>query len=412
MRPLLSASLVSCLLSAAAVAQTPPNLFGTTLAPVSANILLHQSDHASCTSLGSCTTALGSNALNYWPGGSAWDSSTGFAWATNGLSITRQDLATCTVNVGPVACPRSVGSQATGLDVHDALGELWTIDSNGIITRSTNSPALTFITSHNTGLALAAGPTATSAISIDELRGLVFYSTCNFSGSGNIHVALMSNPAVQIQLPTPVQECFTNPSLITGLAADAGNSVLYWTNGRGTMRLPYTYNPAGPSVSFNFTAQTCCIQVAPFTDPYTDLSIKWGGATSSGTPCANGTCPSCPMVHTLRNAPLLGTILQLGLDLAPTNMPSWCVISFGSCAGGGTTFPPLCGPPLVNLSAAAITLGMNVTNPGVGCTGTTTFFLPLPSNPAFAGLPLASQCIGLCPPTGTTMSNCLSWVLQ
>ena len=404
-------TLVFALLPAAALAQSQPNLFGITLAPLSGTPMLHQSSHPTCTPIGSCTTVLPPTALNYWPGGSAYDSSTGFAWATTGTLITRQDLATCAPNVGPVACPRSAGSQATGLDVHDALGELWTIDSNGIITRSTNSPALTFITSHNTGLALGPGPTATSAITIDELRGLVFYSTCNFSGSGNIHVALISSPGVQFQLPTPVQECFTNPSLITGLAADAGNSVLYWTNGRGTMALPYTYNPAGPTVTFNFSGQTCCIQMAPFTEPYTDLSIKWGGATSSGAPCANGTCPACPMVHTLRNAPLLGTVLQLGLDLAPTNMPSWCLISFGSC-GTGTTFPPLCGPLLINLGASAITLGMNVTTPGVGCTGTTTFLLPLPANPAFAGLPLASQCVGLCPPTGTTMSNCLSWVLQ
>jgi hypothetical protein len=411
MRPL-QALLFALLPAAALVAQTPPNLFGITLAPLSGTPMLHQSQHSTCTPLGSCTTALPATTLNYWPGGSAYDSSTGTAWATTGTLLSRHNLTTCgVVGCGPVPCPRSAGSQATGLDVHDALGELWTIDSNGIITRSTNNCSLTFITSHATvpTLALQPGPVATSGITIDELRGLVFYSTCNFAvGSGNIHVALMGSPGAWFQA-TPVIDCFTNPSLITGLAVDAGNSVLYWTNGRGTMSQTYTYNPAGPSVTFG--PPTCCIQVAPFTEPYTDLSIKWGGATSSGTPCANGTCPSCPMVHVLRNAPLLGTTLQLGLDLAPTSMPAWCLISFGSC-GTGTTFGPLCGPLLINLGASAITLGMNVTSAGVGCTGTTTFLLPLPSNPAFAGLPLASQCVGLCPPTGTTMSNCLSWVLQ
>ena len=49
---------------------------------------------------------------------------------------------------------------------------------------------------------------------------------------------------------------------------------------------------------------------------------------------------------------------------------------------------------------------------------TLTFLLPLPSNPAFVGLPLCSQCVSLCgatgtfPGGGTMMSNCLSWVLQ
>ena len=43
--------------------------------------------------------------------------------------------------------------------------------------------------------------------------------------------------------------------------------------------------------------------------------------------------------------------------------------------------------------------------------------LPLPGNPAFAGMPLCSQCIALCGTSGTVgggtmMSNCLSWILQ
>jgi hypothetical protein len=46
------------------------------------------------------------------------------------------------------------------------------------------------------------------------------------------------------------------------------------------------------------------------------------------------------------------------------------------------------------------------------------FFLPLPSNPIFAGTPLCSQCVALCGASGTStgggtmMGNCLSWVLQ
>jgi hypothetical protein len=209
-----------------------------------------------------------------------------------------------------------------------------------------------------------------------------------------------------------VVDCITTaPHRITGLAVDAGNSVLYWTDGRNTYQTTYTYTGTPTPGSVVITPGTCCIGIAPLGDPFIDLSIKWGGATSSGAPCASGTCPSCPMVHSLRNAPLLGTTLQLGLDLAPVGVPAWCLINVGTCAGSAGIIPPLCGPVLVPTSAAA-TLGFQITTGGGPCTGTTTFLLPLPANPALAGLPLASQCLALCPPTGVTMSNCLSYVLQ
>lgn len=391
------------LLPAAALAQTPPNLIGVTLnAP-----LLHQSVHGSCTQLGNCPLGLPAATLFYWPGGTAFDGGSDSVWVTTGQLLGRYSPGTCAPNCGPIACPKSSAiAEATGLDLYDAGNELWTIDSQGWITRSQNNCALGFVNAHNTGLSLS-GFTATTGITIDELRGLVFYSTADFSvGSGTIYVAPLSNPGAWYQT-TPVSDCAANPTLITGLAVDAGNSVLYWTNGRGTFAWSYTV--AGPTVTF--TPGTCCIQATPFPDPYTDLSIRWGGATSTGLPCANGTCPACPMQHLLRNAPLLGTTLQLGLDQAPVGVPIWDFISIGSCTAG-ITAPPACGLILVPLNSATIPLGFQITTGGTGCTGTTTFLLPLPANPALVGLPMASQCLGLCLPTGTTLSNCLSFVLQ
>jgi hypothetical protein len=35
-----------------------------------------------------------------------------------------------------------------------------------------------------------------------------------------------------------------------------------------------------------------------------------------------------------------------------------------------------------------------------------------PTDTRLRGLPIASQCLGMCPGGGTTLSNCLSWVLQ
>jgi hypothetical protein len=89
-----------------------------------------------------------------------------------------------------------------------------------------------------------------------------------------------------------------------------------------------------------------------------------------------------------------------------------CSIDFGSCATTGPVIAPFCGPLLLPLTAGLVALGPNIpVGPGP-CNASTTFFLPLPSNPAFAGMQLASQCVSLCAPSDTAMSNCLSWILQ
>lgn len=403
----------SILFAAAAAAQTLPNL----IAPTLNTPLIDQSVHGTCTPLGNCPTGLPPTTTFFWAGGSAWDSANSALWVTTGQVIARYGMNGCALQCGPFPVPKSSPlAEATGMDLHDGQNQLWIIDSAGIITRATNTcPPIAIGPAFNTGLALA-GFTATTAIALDELRGLVFYSTADFLlGSGRIYVALIANPGAWFQW-TPVFDCQPNPVLITGIACDAGNGALYWTNGRNTFRWAYAYNPAGPSVAF--TPGTCCIQIAPVADPYTDLSIRWGGATSTGAPCANGSCPACPMLHTLRNAPLLGTTLQLGLDLAEPGTLALCAVDFGSCSSTGPIVPPFCGPILVPMTPAMLLLGPNIPAGTAPCSGTTTFFLPLPANPAFAGTPLASQCVALCGPAGTVvgsgtmMSNCLSFVLQ
>lgn len=410
---LLLAPLPALLAAAAATAQTAPNLIGPTLnLPAT---LIHEASHGTCTPIGNCATGLPPTTTFFWAGGSAWDSATSSLWVTTGQLLARYGMGGCALQCGPVPVPKSsAAAEATGMDLHDANNELWVIDSAGFITQATNACAPVVLNSYNTGLALA-GNVATSAIAIDELRGLVFYTTCDFgSGSALIYAAPLATPGAWFQA-TPVFDCFTNPSQLTGLACDAANSALYWTNGRGTFRWTYTYNPAGPSVAY--AAGTCCLQVAPFPDPLTDLSIRWGGATSVGGPCANGSCPPCPMLHTLRNAPLLGTTLQLGLDQAQPGTLALCAVDLGTCNTAGPLVAPFCGQILVPMTAAMALLGPNIPVGGP-CNASTTFLLPLPNNPVFAGTPLCSQCVALCGASsgtvggGTMMSNCLSWVLQ
>jgi hypothetical protein len=407
------ASLLAVFPVATVAAQTPPNLIAVTL---NAPVKIHQGVHQTCTPLGICTTALPAPppTIFYWPGGIAWDPTTNEAWATTGQQLGRFDPATCAPSCGLMPCPKSSAiAEATGLDIDDATNRLWVIDDQGVLTRCTNACPPVVTGSFPTFPSLAiSGTVVTTGVTIDEINGLIFYSTADFAvGSGTIYVAQLATPGFWFQA-TPVFDCFSNPNLVTGIAADPGRSTLYWTNGRGTFDWTYTYNPAGPSITF--TPGTCCIQLAPFPDPYTDIAIRWGGATSTGGPCANGTCPACPMTHVLRNAPLIGTTLQLGLDNAPVGVPAWCFVSIGSCMTAGPVIPPLCGQVLVPLGAPSITLGINVTTPlGPGpCAGTTTFPFAIPPIPALVGLPMSSQCLALCPPTGTAMSNCLSWVLQ
>lgn len=123
-----------------------------------------------------------------------------------------------------------------------------------------------------------------TGISIDELRGLVFYSAVDFSsgqGDGRIYFAPLSNPGAWFGWWNIV-DCFsTTDHHITGLAVDAGNSAIFWTDGRNTYRATYTYTGTPSPGSVVITPGTCCMQLAPLGDPLMDLSIKWGGATSS-----------------------------------------------------------------------------------------------------------------------------------
>lgn len=372
--------------------------------------VIHQSTHTPCTALGTCPAPglpARTAGVFYWSGGNAWDGTTNSLWASTGQAIARYGVGPCGLNFGPVACPKSAPlAEVVGMDVHEGLNQLWILDDAGIVTQVQNTTALTFVNSFATGLALA-GTIAPSAIAIDELRGLVFYTTCDFAGGGaTLHVAQLATPGAIFQ-STSISICFG--TLITGIAVHPGTATLYSTNGRETMAWIYNYNSAGPSVSY--AAGVCCT-AAPPGDPYIDLSIRWLPAVPLGEPCASGACTPCPMVHVLRNPPLLAANLQLGLDFAQPGIPVWCLINFGSCVTGGPVLPPLCGPLYVPLGALLSALGLQFTAGPGPCSASATIILPLPGNPVFLGTPLASQFVGLCPPSGTTMSNCLSWVIQ
>jgi hypothetical protein len=209
---------------------------------------------------------------------------------------------------------------------------------------------------------------------------------------------------------TPIA-CAATPPLrgITGLAVDAGREILFLTDGFQTMS--WNYAVAGPSLVFG--PQSCCpLPPSLPGDQWIGLAVRSGRETSTGVACATAGCPACPMTHSLRNSPNLGNaVFALGLDGAPLSSFAVCGLGVGPCLPVGPVVAPFCGPIHVALPTIT-TLGPVFTAAGAGCTGTATFGLPLPNNPAFAGLVLSSQCVAFCGAGGNSMSNCISFELQ
>ncbi|MCA8976667.1 MAG: hypothetical protein KDC98_18240, partial [Planctomycetes bacterium] len=304
-------------------------------------------------------------------------------------------------------CPKSsAAAEASGLDVVESLNQLWVVDDQGWITRCTTACPPVVLGSCNMGLPTAVVPTG---IAVDDGRGLVFVTTMNMSsGNSQLRVYQIGSLCGVPFSVTPLSDCSASPVPVLGVAVDWGNAIVYWTDGPSTYSFPYAYNPSGPTIAYG--AQTCCNFVISPNDWYTDLSLKPRVGNPAGNPCANGTCPTCLNWHSLRNAPILGNTVELGLDQAPEASFAWCLVRIGPCVTGLPTIPPLCGPLLV--TGAGPTLGFNITSGSSGCLGSTTFPLYLPPVPAFAGLPLSSQCVVICGGgTGTALSNCQSWVL-
>ena len=396
--------------AAAALAQTPPNLVALTLL----GNQIWEGTHNPCAQIGLCTAPGLTSTLQFlWQGGIAYDARSDATWASDGSTIVSTDPSTCAIVCAPQNCPRTPGSDVCGLDVYDNGNQLWIIDSAAVITRVGNDCNLTFAQSHVIAPLGAHTPTG---ISVDEARGLVFYSAVDFAsgtGDGRIYMAPLTNPGAWFGFWNVV-DCFSTANhRITGLAVDGGNPAIFWTDGRNTYRATFTYTGTPGPGSVVITAGTCCMMQNPGGDPFLDLGIRWGAATSTGAPCANGACLPCPNIHVLRNAPLVGTNLQLGLDFAQFGVPYWCVMNIGSCQTTGPSFPPLCGPLLVPVNAAMFANGFGMQVGGVGCGASITLIQPLPAPPpSLVGLPMASQFVGLCPTGGSSMSNCLSWVLQ
>jgi hypothetical protein len=404
-----SAAVVLFALTAAPLrAQTPDFLIG-----FSALNNLRSVDPAACAVLAQCPVPMPAIAgLPPWAGGNGWDPVRPGTWVTNGLQLAKFSDA-CALMCPPQPIPTlGPNAFATGLEVVESQNQIWLIDSLGILHFYSNTCPAQPLGVCNTGLAPMLPQTYTSGLAVDEGNGYVFVAHCDFlTGANFIAVSPLNNPcAVVCRVPVP--PCTFPFGTIRGLTVNWGRRVLYATDGFNTLAMRYTVGT--PCVQF--VGFQCCPLPVLGPDPMVGLALRPGQATSMGAGCANGTCPPCPMVHSLGNDPNLGNAaFHLRLDQAAIGSLAWCLIGSGPCAAPGVLPPPLCGPVFAATPLLG-TLGPNVLGPSSAvCGGSTAYPFPLPPAPGLAGWVISSQCVALCSSalgTGTAVSNCLSFMLQ
>ncbi|HEB51702.1 MAG TPA: hypothetical protein ENI87_00455 [bacterium] len=405
-------TLIATLLLTAAsplLAQTSQSLIGLTRV----NPSLRQ-QRLNCTTMGQCNLPGMPATLNTFAGGTAWDSVHSGAWVTNGRFIARYD-DNCQPQCPPIAVPALTTTTTfiTGLEVVDAFDQLWMVDSEGRIRFYSNTCPPQLQGGCNSSLVPTPAPNqrVTTGIAVDEGIGLVFVAYANLStGTTKIAVNDMSNPCVQFDI-IDVPPCTTPFGAIRGIACDWGSQIIYATDGYTVVAMNYAWNGSNLTI----VQANCCPAISVTVDPYAGLAVRPGGATSIGTACNNGSCANCPMIHTLRNDPVLGNQqFSLALEGAFGSSFSFCMIGDSPCHNQGVVVPPLCGP--VHVGGYVGYLGpVLIQGPSV-CGGSATFNLPLPASPALVGDVYSSQCLNLCVGAtgalGFSLSNCLSWELQ
>jgi hypothetical protein len=396
------------LLAAAMAAQSPNHLVGMTRTTPA---LRHQA--ITCPVLSQCALAQMPPAPNLpFVGGTAWDPRRRGAWVTNGRVLAKYDND-CSQQCAPMPIPSlsSTTTYITGLEVIDEHNSLWMIDNEGNLHFYSNTcPPV-----HQGGCTTVLQPTpapvmrVTTGLAVDEGIGLVFVSFPDLlAGTTRIHVNDLSHPCVQFdQFDMP--PCPTNFGYVTGLACDWGKLMLYATDGQTIVSMNYAWN--GTNVTI--VSWTCCPGTIAVLERMIGLAVHPGRATSIGTPCANGSCPPCPMHHSLVNDPVLGNLdFKLHIDGAFGQSFSFCMVGDGPCNAPGVGVPPLCGPiytvPFLGYLGPVLIQGPSI------CGGSATFDLPLPLTPALAGNVYSSQIFELCVTAaglGISLSNCLSWEL-
>ncbi|MCK5945413.1 MAG: hypothetical protein KAI24_25710, partial [Planctomycetes bacterium] len=381
------------LLTTTLSAQSPQTLIGLTRVNPSL-----RKQTTNCQIVSQCAIPGMPGAPNVFAGGTAWDPVRSSAWITNGQILAKVD-ENCGLECAPIGVPTVTGANTfiTGLEVVDLYNQLWMIANDGTLRMFTNTCPPQPVSQCQTALTPTTTPNqrVTTALAVDEGIGLVFVAYANLTtGTTAIAVNDLSNPCQQFDI-IQVPPCVSFFGPITGLACDWGSQTLYATDGVVTVSMNYAWNGA----NLQIVSQNCCPNVIAI-DQLVGLAIRPGKATSNGGPCNNGACAPCPMIHRLRNDPVVGNLeFRLGLDGAAGSSFSFCMIGDSPCNNVGPTPGPLCGPVLVGGYVGY--LGANLIQGPSICGGSTDFVLPIPPVPALVGDVYSSQAVNLCvSPTG------------
>ncbi|MCC6672463.1 MAG: hypothetical protein IT458_15470 [Planctomycetes bacterium] len=408
MRSTLLTTAAFAALASVAASQTQPTLVGVT----GTTPYLFRQDMSSC-QVRACPIQLGPAALP--AGGTAYDARIGAVWASNGPLTGAYRVTDCTVVCPPKPLPliTPVIVVVTGLAVHEARQLLFAADTLNQI--------------HVFDIRVACQPRHVSScrvpnlpagaqiggLAVSDVQDLLFYSVSAASGAaGNqVFVAPVASPCAPLckfDLPA----CGTAPlGPVTGLAFDDCKTALWATDGGRTLGMLWS------RTACSVQPFQCCPIITTIQERLVGLCIVPSLATGTGRNCTDGACPACPsMSHeTLGDAALGNASFALELRNAPANAQTVLVVGGGPCLAAGLPVPPFCGPLLVPLMPVApIVVGPLATG-GVGpCDGKASVNLPIPLNPAFCGVTLASQYFVVCRSAvgiGTGVTNCLSWTI-
>ena len=402
----LSRFLPLALLSAAASAQTSPELIGLVNG---ANSPVVRQDPSTCQTR-ACPTQLAPATIRS-AGGTAYDATRGAVWVSNGALLQAVDPVACRVLCPPRPLPGVAASRITGLAINEDQGVLVVTNTANVISQyELACPIATLKSRCDATSSLPLGHTI-GGIATDDVRDLVIYSSSDFSGATNpgntLYVARRGDPCARL-CRVSVPSC--GPARlgpITGVAFDSCDLVVWVTDGQRSVGL--RLNGLSPC---SVQEIQCC--TLPINARYSGLCIMPSRATSAGQSCTNLGCPTCPgMAHTTTGDPVLGNA-SFSLDLvgAPRGSRGALWIAGGACNPPGILIRPFCGPILVQLVPPPIIINIG-TGPGLGCGGGFKVPIPIPLDRSLCGGTLSSQAFGICVngSPGTFVSNCLTWTV-
>ena len=196
---------------------------------------------------------------------------------------------------------------------------------------------------------------------------------------------------------------------IRAMTYDVGNSTLLLSDGRQTLVARLIQLSTG---CFALRPVSCCPTNAPNGELYHGLDLDGPAPRRLGTPCFSRPCTPCPnMTHTATGIPLLGNpTYSLDIDRGPDNSLAFMVFAFG----GGVPQPFGCGTLFPNIGGS-IFLGPQFLVPAPlsnGCTGSTSFPLPIPLAPPLTGTIFTTQGLLVCPAGGISLTNGLVHVIS